>query len=79
MTKAAGAGAGARVMEDRYKTTPSTRVIAEYFMQPVDNRHYNCNHIVEGKLRGSQGMGVVSNSCFDSVLLSIRYMFKPSC
>ena len=30
------------------------------------------------ELRGSQGMGVVSNSWFDYVLLSILYMFKPS-
>ena len=29
--------------------------------------------------RGSQGMGVVSNNCFDRVLLSILHIFKPSC
>ena len=29
--------------------------------------------------RGSQGMGVVSSSWFDIVLVSIVYMFKPSC
>ena len=29
--------------------------------------------------KGSQGMGVVSNSCLDRVLLSILYIFKPSC
>ena len=31
------------------------------------------------ELRGSQGIGVVSNNWFDRVLLSIRYMCKPSC
>ena len=31
------------------------------------------------ELRGSQGMGVVSYSWFDRVLLPILYMFKPSC
>ena len=31
------------------------------------------------ELRGSQGMGVVSNNWLDCVLLSIVYMFKPSC
>ena len=31
------------------------------------------------ELRGSQGMGVVRNSWFDCVLLSIIYMCKPSC
>ena len=31
------------------------------------------------ELRGSQGMGVVSDNWFDCVLLSILYMFKPSC
>ena len=29
--------------------------------------------------KGSQGMWVVSNVWFDRVLLSISYMFKPSC
>ena len=28
--------------------------------------------------RGSQGMGVVGKNWFDSVLLSILYVFKPS-
>ena len=31
------------------------------------------------ELRGSQGVGVVSNSWFDRALLSVLYMFKPSC
>ena len=31
-----------------------------------------------GNLRGSQGMGVVSDDWLDRVLLSILYMFKPS-
>ena len=31
------------------------------------------------ELRGSRGMGVVSNNWLDCVLLSILYMFKPSC
>ena len=30
------------------------------------------------ELRGSQALGVVSNSCFDRVLLPILYMFRPS-
>ena len=29
--------------------------------------------------KGSQGMGVASSNRFDCVLLSIPYMFKPSC
>ena len=32
-----------------------------------------------GNERGCQGMGVVSNNCFDRVLLSIIHTFKPSC
>ena len=32
-----------------------------------------------GELRGSRGMGVVSNSRFGRVLLLILYMLKPSC
>ena len=34
---------------------------------------------VQRELRGSQGMGVVGNSWFDRALLSIAYMFRPSC
>ena len=30
------------------------------------------------ELRGSRGLGVVSNNWFDGVLLSILYMFQPS-
>ena len=29
--------------------------------------------------KGSQGMGVVSSNWFDHILLSIIFMFKPSC
>ena len=29
--------------------------------------------------RGSQGMGVLSDSWFDAALLSVRHMFEPSC
>ena len=38
--------------------------------------YYNCN--LEGT-KWSQGMGVVSNNWFDCGLLSILYIFKPSC
>ena len=31
------------------------------------------------ELRGPQGLGVVSNSWFDRVCLSMLYMFEPSC
>ena len=31
------------------------------------------------ELRGSQGMGVISNNWFDGVVLPILYMLKPSC
>ena len=31
------------------------------------------------ELRGSQAMGVVSNSWFDRALLSVLCMFRPSC
>ena len=36
------------------------------------------DYISGGNYRGSQGMGVVSDNWFDSVLLSIPYMFEPS-
>ena len=34
---------------------------------------------VQRELRGSQGIGVVSDKCFDRVLLSVLCVFKPSC
>ena len=34
---------------------------------------------IQRGLRGSQGMGVVSNNWFDGVLLSTLHVFKPSC
>ena len=40
----------------------------------LHTRPYN----LEG-IKGSQGMGVESNHWFDRVLLSILYMFQPSC
>ena len=39
----------------------------------------NLGTLVKRELRGSRGMGVVSNSWSDRVSLSIIYMFKPSC
>ena len=39
---------------------------------------WRCLTHLEGA-RGSQGMGIVSNNWFDRGLLSILYMFKPSC
>ena len=35
--------------------------------------------IFQRELRGSRGMGVVSNNWFDRVLLSILCIFEPSC
>ena len=42
-------------------------------------RHTNRRTLFQGELRGSQGMGVVSNSWFDRALLSVLYMSEPLC
>ena len=43
------------------------------------NNNNSDNTIIWRELRGSQGMGVVSNSWFVRVLLSSLHMLKPSC
>ena len=42
-------------------------------------REVVCHASVYREPRGYQGMVVVSSNWFDCVLLSILYMFKPSC